>query len=182
LTRQGSIVARAEYVAPEQILEDRVDALSDVYALGCLLYEALTAEAPYAGHRDGAMLAHVNAPPPSPLSRRPALPRGFDEVVQRAMAKDPAERYPSAGDLGEAALAAAGEQRRMSPESVVATGPALPRAAMPGLSRAFEPEPVEDDTVESGDRRGEVARWVLAVGFLVVLAFISLMAVNALHK
>jgi serine/threonine protein kinase len=181
LTRQGSIVARAEYVAPEQILEDRVDALSDVYTLGCLLYEALTAEAPYAGHRDGAMLAHVDAPPPSPLSRRPALPRGFDEVVRRAMAKDPAERYPSAGDLGEAALVAAGEQRRSSPESVVASGPALPRAAMPGLSRAFDPEPVAIED-SGGDRRGETVRWVVAVGFLVVLAFISLMAVNALHK
>ena len=182
LTRQGSIVARAEYVAPEQILEDRVDALSDVYALGCLLYEALTAEAPYAGHRDGAMLAHVDAPPPSPVSRRPTIPRGFDEVVRRAMAKDPAERYPSAGDLGEAALVAAGEQRRVSPESVVATGPALPRAAMPGLSRAFDPEPLEDAEDDAGDRRGEAARWVVAIGFLVVLAFISLIAVNALHK
>ena len=69
LTRQGSIVARAEYVAPEQILEDRVDALTDVYALGCLLFEALTGQAPFATSQGGAaMMAHVEAPPPSPLA------------------------------------------------------------------------------------------------------------------
>ena len=126
LTRQGSIVARAEYVAPEQILEDRVDARSDVYALGCLLYEAITGEAPYSESRENPLLAHINEPPPSPLSRRPALPRGLDDVVKRAMAKDPRERFASAGDLGEAALVAAGEQRRANPESVVASGRAAP--------------------------------------------------------
>ena len=137
LTRQGSIVARAEYVAPEQLIEDRVDALTDVYALGCLLFEALTGEPPYAGSREGpAMLAYVNEPPPSPLERRPNLPPAFDEVVRRAMAKDPSERYPSAGDLGQAALVAAGGLRRARAESVVATGEAAPLAAMPGLSRA----------------------------------------------
>ena len=58
------------------------------------------------------MMAHVDAPPPSVLERRPDLPPELDAVVRRAMAKDPAERYPSAGDLGEAALAAAGGKRR----------------------------------------------------------------------
>ena len=58
------------------------------------------------------MLAYVNEPPPSPLERRPNLPPAFDEVVRRAMAKDPSERYPSAGDLGQAALVAAGGLRR----------------------------------------------------------------------
>ena len=51
-------MARAEYVAPEQLIEDRVDALTDVHALGCMLFEALTGEPPYAGSREGpAMLA-----------------------------------------------------------------------------------------------------------------------------
>ena len=140
LTRQGSIVARAEYVAPEQITEDRVDALTDVYTLGCLLFEALTGEAPYAtAGGGGAMLAHVNEPPPSPLERRPGLPVQFDEVVQRAMAKDPSERYPSAGDLGRAALVAAGGLRRAPAESVVATGAAAPSFAGAGAPRYARP-------------------------------------------
>ena len=70
------------------------------------------------------MLAYVNEPPPSPLERRPNLPPAFDEVVRRAMAKDPSERYPSAGDLGQAALVAAGRLRRARAESIVATGEA----------------------------------------------------------
>jgi serine/threonine protein kinase len=134
LTRQGSILARAEYVAPEQITEDRVDALTDVYALGCLLFEALTGEAPFAASKGGAaMLAHVDAPPPSPVELCPDLPLQFDEVVRRALAKQPGERYPSAGDLGQAALVAAGGLRRASAESVVATGEAAPYAPGPEL-------------------------------------------------
>jgi len=141
LTRQGSIIARAEYVAPEQIIDDRVDALTDVYALGCLLFEVLTGEPPFAASKDGpAMLAHVNDPPPSPSERCPDLPREFDEVVRRAMAKQASERYPSAGDLGQAALVAAGGLRRAPAESVVATGEAAPYALGAGL-----PAPARSD-------------------------------------
>jgi pSer/pThr/pTyr-binding forkhead associated (FHA) protein len=130
LTRQGTIVARAEYVAPEQILGDRVDARADVYALGCLLFEVLTGEPPFAT-RPGApdMLAHADAPRSSPRELRPDLPAAFDDVVHRATAVDPAGRYPSAGDLGQAALVAAGGLRRAGPWSVVATGEVAPIAA-----------------------------------------------------
>jgi serine/threonine protein kinase len=183
LTRKGSIVARAEYVAPEQILEDRVDALSDVYALGCLLYEALTAQAPFADSPEGpAVLAHVSSPPPSPRARRRELAPEFDEVIRRAMAKDPRERFPSAGDLGEAALHAAGQRRRPSQESIVAKGPAAPPpAAMPGLSRAFEPEP--DSMVSTGaGGRADVLRWGVAIGFLALLAIAMVIALDALNN
>jgi serine/threonine protein kinase len=183
LTRKGSIIARAEYVAPEQIREDRVDALSDVYTLGCLLYETLTGDPPFIDSADGpAVFAHVNSPPPSPRERNPDLPPGFDDVVQRAMAKDPGERFPSAGDLGQAALVAAGEQRRTGQESIVATGPAAPPpAAMPGLSAAFKAvDP--DDAVSAGGGRADALRWGLALGFLVVLAVAMFVALDALNN
>jgi len=191
LTRQGSIVARAEYVAPEQLLEDRVDALTDVYALGCLLFEALTGEAPFAGGADGpAMLAHVNSPPPSPLERRPDLPPAFDDVVRRAMAKEPSDRYQSAGDLGKAALVAAGELRRAGAESVVATGEAAPYAAMPGLSRAprSDPEPVHPHApgapaeVDRPRDRGETLRWGFALAVLAILLVGMVAALGALEN
>jgi pSer/pThr/pTyr-binding forkhead associated (FHA) protein/tRNA A-37 threonylcarbamoyl transferase component Bud32 len=183
LTRKGSIVARAEYVAPEQILEDRVDALSDVYALGCLLYEALTGAAPFADSPDGpAVLAHVSSPAPSPSERRPELPAAFDDVVRRAMAKAPGERFPSAGDLGQAALVAAGDQRRASPESVVATGPAAPPpAAMPGLSRAFTPVPDDGEAAAAAGGRGDALRWGIALAFLAIMAIAMVAALNALN-
>jgi pSer/pThr/pTyr-binding forkhead associated (FHA) protein/tRNA A-37 threonylcarbamoyl transferase component Bud32 len=188
LTRQGSIVARAEYVAPEQIVEDRADALSDVYALGCVLFEALTGETPYADSNDPAMLAHVSEPPPSPVEKRPDLPRQFDDVVHRAMAKEPSERYPSAGDLGQAALVAAGGLRRARGESLVATGEAAPHEFA-----APRPAPVAPDdeaaeapapSAEPGRPRDRATtlRWGVALAILVILAVCMVAALGALER
>jgi pSer/pThr/pTyr-binding forkhead associated (FHA) protein/tRNA A-37 threonylcarbamoyl transferase component Bud32 len=192
LTRQGSILARAEYVAPEQIIDDRVDALTDVYALGCLLFEALTGDAPFAGGKDGpAMLAHIDAPPPSPVERRPDLPRQLDDVVRRAMAKDPSERYPSAGDLGEAALVAVGGLRRARGESVVATGEAAPsglRPRPPGVPRPSPPpEPARDPDGDGAEaarppERAAALRWGVALAVLAILAVGMVVALGALSK
>jgi pSer/pThr/pTyr-binding forkhead associated (FHA) protein len=171
LTRHGSIVARAEYVAPEQILNQRVDARADVYALGCLLFEALTGEPPFARWKEGhPALAHLDAPRPSVVAVRPDLPREFDDVVRRAMAKDPGERYPSAGDLGQAALVAAGGLRRASPWSVVATGEAAFIR-----DEQVEPELVAAAAGMPGPARPEAARfavlqWAIALAALAIVA------------
>lgn len=181
LTRHGSIVARAEYVAPEQILNERVDARADVYALGCLLFETLTGEAPFAGWKDGPQaLAHLDAPRPSPVELRPDVPGEFDDVVRRAMATDPGERYPSAGDLGRAALVAAGGLRRARPWSVVATGDAAPSADAPSAdappaeapatpARALAATPARAlDGAQAG--RADALRWVIALASLAIVA------------
>jgi DNA-binding beta-propeller fold protein YncE/predicted Ser/Thr protein kinase len=184
LTRAGSIVARAEYVAPEQITNQRVDARADVYALGCLLFEALTGEAPFARGKGVPALAHLGAPPPSAVERRPDLPREFDEVVRRAMAQRPSERYPSAGDLGQGALVAAGALRRARRESVVATGEAALQAVGTGLpapSRSDESaEPVADARADRARRRSRMLLRGVAVGFLAILAVGVVAALGAL--
>ncbi len=200
LTRQGSIVARAEYVAPEQIIEDRVDALTDVYALGCLLYESLTGEAPFEGWTEGpAIMAHVNAPPPSPLERCPDLPPRLDEVVRRAMAKQPGERYPSAGDLGQAALVAVGELRLAGAESVVATGDAAPVSFGSELSpppgwdaealQASAADPLADEGSQAPAAAGarprdhaNALRWGIALAVLAILAIGMVAALGALEN
>jgi hypothetical protein len=126
MSRAGGWVGTLGYVAPEQIRGGRVDARTDVYALGCLLVYALTGNAPYVGDSDEATLwAHLNSPPPSE-----SVPPEFEGVVARALAKDPSDRYPSAGDLGRAALLAAGRSATSRPERNVARGAAAP----PGLS------------------------------------------------
>jgi pSer/pThr/pTyr-binding forkhead associated (FHA) protein len=170
LTRQGSIVARAEYVAPEQVLNQRVGPGADIYALGCLLFEVLTGEPPYARWEAGpAALAHVDAPPPSPLAVRPELPGRFDEVVRRAMAKDPAERYRSAGELGRAALDAAGQARRERPRPV----PATAEAAAPGAAHAAGTHdsgaraPVSDG---ARAQQPDSIRWAIAIAGLLIVA------------
>jgi non-specific serine/threonine protein kinase len=108
LTRTGQWMGTVDYTAPEQIEGKAVTSQTDVYSLGCVLFEALTGRTPYQRENDLATLwAHVYAPPPSVREVSPDIPTPLDDVVQRAMAKDPAKRYASAGELGRAALAAA---------------------------------------------------------------------------
>jgi DNA-binding beta-propeller fold protein YncE len=183
LTRTGTIVARADYVAPEQVTGGQVDARADVYALGCLLYEALTGEPPFARGHGAPAIAHLDAPPPSPSERRPDLPPAFDDVVGRAMAKQPSERYPSAGDLGQAALVAAGTLRRARAESIVATGAAAPVAAVRAsgaASAAVEAPPVAASSPARA-RSGTLLRGV-AAAFLAILAVAVVAALQALAK
>jgi pSer/pThr/pTyr-binding forkhead associated (FHA) protein len=181
LTRQGSIVARAEYVAPEQILNESVDARSDIYALGCLLFEALTGEAPFARWEEGpGALAHLDAPRPSPVELCPDLPREFDDVVRRAMAIDPSERYPSAGDLGQAALVAAGGLRRASGWSVVATGEAAPSMdEQPSEALATAPRAPAPVGAGAG-RAADKLRWVIAFAALAIVAVGMLAALTGI--
>ncbi|MDQ3933911.1 MAG: serine/threonine protein kinase [Actinomycetota bacterium] len=102
LTAEGRWLGHVDYAAPEQIRGEPVDARADVYALGATLFHAVTGRVPYPDRDDEArMRAHLHEPPPRHDSE-------LDPVVRRAMAKDPAERFPSAGELGAAALDAAG--------------------------------------------------------------------------
>ena len=151
-TRAGGWVGTLDYVAPEQIRGERVDARADVYALGCVLYYALTGTPPYDRDSDEATLwAHLNDDPPT---RRPSArrARGFDDVVARALAKEPDDRFPSAGDLGRAALAAAGEPVRRAPERLVAVGEAAPGDRRGDGGRA-RPAPTELAASDSRTRR-----------------------------
>ncbi|MFL5797851.1 MAG: protein kinase domain-containing protein [Actinomycetota bacterium] len=109
VTRTGQFVGTLDYVAPEQIRSEAVDGRADVYSLGGMLFECLTGEPPYVRETEVAvMFAHLNDPPPSAAAIRPELPAAVDEVIARAMAKDPAERYPSAGAVASAARAGLG--------------------------------------------------------------------------
>src|SRR4051812_34587144 len=108
LTHTGQWVGTLDYVAPEQISGGPLDARVDVYSLGCVLFEALTGRVPYPKDSDVAkMFAHMNEPPAAVSALVPEAGWAFDAVVARALAKAPEERYPSAGDLGRAAVAAA---------------------------------------------------------------------------
>ena len=105
LTQTGDFAGTLDFVAPERIRGQRGDARVDVYALGCLLYAALTGGVPYARESQAATLfAHVSDPVPAPSSASATL-SPFDAVVQPAMAKDPDDRYASAAEFA-ASLAA----------------------------------------------------------------------------
>ncbi len=108
LTRSGQLMGSVGYVAPEQIENRPIDGRVDVYSLGCVLYECLAGSQPYPRDTEMATLyALVQAPPPSLAAVRPELPPTLDAVIAKALAKDPEERYSSAGALAQALASAA---------------------------------------------------------------------------
>jgi hypothetical protein len=138
LTDSDGWVGTVDYMAPEHLEGGETDARTDVYALGCVLFTALTGAPPY--RRDtvpATITAHLHEAPPRP-SQAAGVPQEFDAVVARALAKRPADRYPSAGDLGRAAAAAARGERVTEVEQSVARGPAAPPPPPPPLPA---PEP-----------------------------------------
>jgi serine/threonine-protein kinase len=125
LTETGQWLGTTDFSSPEQLQGERVDARADIYSLGCVLHAALLGGPPFPRSTIPAtLLAHLNDPPPRPSER--GAPQGFDRVMARALAKHPADRYPSAGDLGRAALAAARGESVTESERSVAIGPAAP--------------------------------------------------------
>jgi serine/threonine-protein kinase len=106
MTQTGTVLGTSDYIAPEQAQGQQVSAQTDVYSLGVVLYELLTGEVPFAGENFVAVaMRHINEPAPSVRERRPDVSPRLDAALQRAMAKDPRDRFPSM-DAFSAELAA----------------------------------------------------------------------------
>ena len=109
---EGRSVGTPAYLAPEQIEGGSVDGRADIYSLGCLLYECLTGETPFArGSRLAVAWAHLEEEPPSARARRPELPEAIDAVIRKAMAKEPQDRYTTCAALISEAEEALGLRR-----------------------------------------------------------------------
>ncbi|HLH21383.1 MAG TPA: protein kinase [Chloroflexota bacterium] len=106
LTR--GLLGTPQYMAPEQALGEPIDERSDLYALGVVLYEMLAGQPPFRGDSPLATLAlQVNAPLPKLRAVNPAVPEAVEAMIERALAKDPAQRYPTAAEFRAALQAAA---------------------------------------------------------------------------
>jgi DNA-binding beta-propeller fold protein YncE/predicted Ser/Thr protein kinase len=154
----ASVVGTIEYMAPEQWRGERVGPAADVYALGCVLYEALTGIAPF-GRKE--------------FDTEPEVPRGIEAVIERAVSKDPSERYRSAGELIEAAAERAGTTpaatRVLSepperPTLRIGAGPASPDQGEDGVGLSRWRRPIA----------GVFLFWFLG-GFTVVAGLVVLM-------
>jgi streptogramin lyase len=109
MTGTGQFVGTLEYAAPEQFEGKPLDARTDVYSLGCVLYECLTGRPPFQRENEAALVyAHLLAPPPRVTEARPDLPSTIDDVLARALAKSPDDRFSSCSEFVAAASAALG--------------------------------------------------------------------------
>jgi serine/threonine protein kinase len=153
LTSAGAAIGSCAYMAPERFTGGRVTPAADVYSLACLLHECLTAGPPFpTGELSQLMGAHIMSPPPRPSVTRPGFTAAFDAVVARGMAKQPEERFSSAGELARATSAAAAVAQMATamnpvPERTVAN------------SQFVATPPAQSPPAQTGFGRG---RWVLA--------------------
>jgi serine/threonine-protein kinase len=172
MTAAGTTVGTLAYMAPERFLGHPVDHRIDIYALGCLLYECLTACRPFPGEDTAALAyAHLNAPPPAPSTRQPGVPASLDAVVANALAKDPDRRYQGALDLAAAARAALS-----NPLANPLTRPPTMRMTNPthtGLSA--HAAPTIGPPIEAGRKRRRLP--LVIAGVVTALALTAVVAV-----
>ena len=137
LTGAGAPVGTPDYMAPEQVIGEEIDARADLYSLGVVLYQMVTGTTPFQGETPMQIAAqHLQIPPPSPQMLRPDLPVTAEQVMLRSLAKRPSDRYMRAQDLANAfrmSLVGTGIQLGSSPTYTgsfsTVTGPRIP---MPG--------------------------------------------------
>ncbi|MCV7445580.1 sensor domain-containing protein [Mycobacterium paraense] len=124
LTATGSVMATVAYAAPEVLSDRPIDGRVDIYSLGCALFRLLTGHTPFPASNGAAavMMGHLFSPPPRVTDAVPSLPAALDRVIAVAMAKDPAARFGSAGELAAAAADALRDPTRRAPLPPIPSG------------------------------------------------------------
>lgn len=171
LTQTGMHIGSFGYMAPERFSETQCTPAADIYSLACVLHEALTGTAPFPTNSyEQLIAAHLTAPPPRPSLSRADIPTSIDAVVARGMAKEPDDRYGSAGALARAAQRAL----RCTPEEAMAAGAdtmAAPHVSSPTLGATLghtTPQPSD------GNRRSWVPMAIIGVVSALLLGAVGL--------
>jgi serine/threonine-protein kinase len=116
VTQTAAVIGTAQYLSPEQARGEAVDARSDVYAAGCVLFELLTGEPPFTGDSPVAVAyQHVREDPRRPSELNPAVPAELDAVVLKALSKNPVNRYQSAAEMRSDLLRVRNGQNPLAP-------------------------------------------------------------------
>jgi tRNA A-37 threonylcarbamoyl transferase component Bud32 len=170
LTQTGAVLGTAAYLSPEQAQGDRVDARTDIYALGCVLYEMVAGRPPFSGDSPVSLaFRHVNEEPQPPSVYHPGVPVEIEAVIMRALEKDPDRRFGSAEELSHALARARAAGVDTEPVAAAAGGDTSVMPTRPATAPVDRPPPGEP-------RRG--VPWVLvailAAAVLLVAGFLAL--------
>jgi len=141
LTQTGTVLGTSEYISPEQATGRQVDARTDIYSLGAVLYELLAGQPPYTGDSFVAVaMRHVNDPVPSVTAARPDVPLRVDAALRRAMAKDPDDRFQTMDELvAELSACLEGLGDLDDDRTVIVAPPVEPRARPRRRRRRWSP-------------------------------------------
>ncbi|MCV2491236.1 Stk1 family PASTA domain-containing Ser/Thr kinase [Geodermatophilus sp. YIM 151500] len=174
MTSTAAVIGTAQYLSPEQARGEGVDARSDVYSVGCMLYELVTGAPPFTGDSPVAVAyQHVREDPKLPSSINPEIPAELDAILLKAMSKNPANRYQSAADMRNDLLRALAGQRVEATPVMNDEDKTTILAATPGSYGYGRDEAWDDEDAERRRRRRLFA--VLAVvGVLLVAGVVAL--------
>ncbi|MGW7681439.1 Stk1 family PASTA domain-containing Ser/Thr kinase [Kribbella sp. NPDC054772] len=179
MTQTAAVIGTAQYLSPEQARGETVDARSDLYSTGCLLYELLTGRPPFVGESPVSVAyQHVREQPLPPSSFDPDIPPEVDAVVLKALAKNREERYQSASEMrADIHRVLAGQQVTAPMAAVAETRAMAPTAVAPAATQAFRQTggndvlPPGDDELDEEDGRSRRNRGLAY--FLLGLAIVA---------
>lgn len=182
VTQTAAVIGTAQYLSPEQARGDPVDARSDVYSLGCVLYEILTGEPPFVGDSPVAVAyQHVREDPVPPSGRHEHVSPELDAVVLKALAKNPENRYQTAAEMRTDLVRVHNGEQPEAPKVLTdAERSRLLASPHPGDSGGTHTDPLPRQDLDFGRDRtvGSVGRWLIAVAVLAVLTVIVTIAIN----
>ena len=166
MTQTSAVIGTAQYLSPEQARGETVDARSDVYATGCLMYELLCGDPPFTGDNPVSVAyQHVREAPRPPSQVNPDVPPAVDAIVLRALAKNPENRYQTAGEMREDLERAIAGRPVMAP-AVMSEDE---RTQMLDASEPGEPTRTVPAAVEDPEKKSKTGRNIAIVALLLVL-------------
>ena len=176
VTQTAAVIGTAQYLSPEQARGVKVDARSDVYSLGCVLYEMLTGEPPFVGDSPVAVAyQHVREDPVPPSARHADISPDLDAVVLKALSKNPDNRYQTAAEMRADLVKVHSGERPDAPKIFTDAERTSLLSATPSRTGPVSHQP----RYQPKERSGSVARWLVAVAVLAVLTVVVTIAINA---
>ena len=180
VTQTAAVIGTAQYLSPDQARGETVDARSDVYSLGCVLYELLTGEPPFVGDSPVAVAyQHVREDPVAPSKHNPEIPPGLDSVVLKALSKNPDNRYQNAAEMRTDLMRVYQGEQPEAPK-VLTDAERSSMLSTPSNAKAYPATGPQTNPLPSHyaePRRNPLSRWLVGLAALVVLTVVVTFAI-----